>query len=223
MEYRHEWKHEINYSDLQVLRQRLRLILQPDPHAVAGKYQIRSLYFDSPTDTALRDKLDGVSRREKYRLRYYNGDAALIFLEKKSKLGNLCNKQHAVLTYSQAQALAAGDPDCLLHSEQPLLQELRQKMQTKLLRPKVIVDYTREPYIYAPGNVRITMDYDIRSTLQTAGFLDSACPTIPVADGQIFLEVKWGAFLPSVIRDAIQLEDRHASAFSKYAAGRIYG
>ena len=58
MDYRHEWKHEVNYSDLMLLRQRLRAIMAPDPHAVDGRYVIRSLYFDTPTDNALREKLD---------------------------------------------------------------------------------------------------------------------------------------------------------------------
>ena len=76
-DYRHEWKIELSPSDLLILRQRLRRVLQPDAHAVDGRYLIRSLYFDTPEDRALREKLDGVSRREKFRIRYYNGDAGV--------------------------------------------------------------------------------------------------------------------------------------------------
>ena len=75
MDYRHEWKHEINQADLLVLRQRLRAVARPDPHAVDGRYLIRSLYFDNAADKALWEKLDGISRREKFRIRYYNGNA----------------------------------------------------------------------------------------------------------------------------------------------------
>ena len=85
-DYRHEWKIELSPLDLLVLRQRLRRVLQPDAHAVDGRYLIRSLYFDTPEDRALREKLDGVSRREKFRIRYYNGDVSCIHLEKKSKI-----------------------------------------------------------------------------------------------------------------------------------------
>ena len=88
--YRHEWKHEISWSDLIAIRQRLRAVAEPDPHAVDGKYLIRSLYFDNLNDKALREKVDGVNRREKFRIRYYNGDpSAVIHLEKKSKLNGL--------------------------------------------------------------------------------------------------------------------------------------
>ena len=84
MDFRHEWKHEINYTDLLVLRQRLQAVMQPDPHAVGGSYFIRSLYFDNLADKALREKIDGVNRREKFRIRYYNRDTSLIHLEKRA-------------------------------------------------------------------------------------------------------------------------------------------
>ena len=82
IQYRHEWKHEISFSDLLVIRQRLRAVAEPDPHAKDGKYLIRSLYFDNRLDKALREKIDGVNMREKFRIRYYNGDTSLIHLEK---------------------------------------------------------------------------------------------------------------------------------------------
>ncbi len=62
--YRHEWKHEINYLDLISIRQRIRAVAKYDPHAPDGKYLIRSLYFDNQNDKALREKIDGVNRRE---------------------------------------------------------------------------------------------------------------------------------------------------------------
>lgn len=223
MEYRHEWKHEINQADLLALRQRLRAIAKPDPHAVSGRYLIRSLYFDNAADKALREKLDGVSRREKFRIRYYNGDTSVIHLEKKSKLGGLGKKQSADLTAVQAQAIADGSLDWMPDSPQELVRELYIKMQLQGLRPKIIVDYTREPFIYAPGNVRVTLDYDIRTGFDCPGFLNPSCITIPAGDAPIILEVKWDDFLPDIIRDAIQLPGRRVTAFSKYAQCRIYG
>lgn len=206
-----------------ILRQRLRAVMQPDKHAVDGKYLIRSLYFDTPTDTALREKLDGVSRREKFRIRYYNYDPSLIHLEKKSKLAGLGNKQSADLTAQEAQKIVDGDLDWMRASQHGLIRELYSKMQTHQLRPKTIVDYTREPFVYAPGNVRVTIDCDIRTGLGCTDFLNPDCPTIPAGDSPIILEVKWDEFLPDIIRSAIQLESRRVSAFSKYAQCRIYG
>lgn len=223
MNYRHEWKHVISYTDMLVLRQRLKAIMQVDKNAKDGRYFIRSLYFDTPNDTALRQKFDGVSRREKFRIRYYNHDTSLIHLEKKSKLAGLGNKQSAIITAEEAQRIVDGDTKWVLQAKHPLLHELYSKMQTQQLRPKTIVDYVREPFVFAPGNVRVTLDYDIRTGLGCTDFLNPDCTTISAGNSPIILEVKWDEFLPDIIRMAVQLEGRRVTAFSKYAQCRIYG
>ena len=116
--YRHEWKHEIRFADLLAIRQRLRAIAQPDPYAREGKYLIRSLYFDNLNDKALREKIDGVNMREKFRIRYYNGDPSLIHLEKKSKISGLGTKFSAALTSEEAQAIVDGSWDNACRSDQ---------------------------------------------------------------------------------------------------------
>lgn len=222
MKFRHEIKHEISFSDMLIIRHRLNAVAYPDPHTVNGKYHIRSLYFDTLGDKALMEKINGMSRREKFRIRYYNGDTTVIHLEKKSKIDNLGNKQNAPLTAEQAQSIVDGDIEWMIHSEFPLIRELYSKMQTQDIAPKTIVDYTREPFIYPAGNVRVTLDYHIRSGLRCTGFLNLDCVTVPISDS-IILEVKWDEFLPDIIRDAVSLADRREGAFSKYAACRIYG
>ena len=220
--YRHEWKHEISYADLLDIRQRLRVVMQPDKHAIDGKYLIRSLYFDNPNDKALREKIDGVNMREKFRIRYYNLDPLVIHLEKKGKRNGLGTKYSASLTKEEAQSIVDGDIGWMLHSERPLVQELYCKMKYQRLAPKTIVDYTREPFVYAPGNVRVTFDYDIRTGLVSTDFLNPNCVTIPAGEPTIILEVKWDAFLPDIIRSAVQTPGRRVGAFSKYAQCRIY-
>ena len=221
--YRHEWKHEIDLADRLALRARLGAVCRADLHAVGGSYQIRSLYFDDRRDKALREKIDGVDRREKFRIRYYNGDPSFIRLEKKSKWNGLGAKTMAELSAGEVQAIVDGDLAWMPGSGRPLVQELYHKMRSQGLRPRTIVDYTREPFVYAPGNVRVTLDYDIRTGLGCVDFLDWACVTVPAGEAVTILEVKWDAFLPGVIRDVVGLPNRRAGAFSKYAACRIYG
>ena len=222
-QYRHEWKHEISLSDRIALRQRLRAVARPDGHARDGRYFIRSLYFDNLADKALREKLDGVDRREKFRIRYYDYDTSLIRLEKKSKRNGLGRKVSAPLTAEEAGALAEGRWDWMPASGRDLVLELYSKMKSQGLRPRTIVDYTREAFVYAPGNVRVTLDYDIRTGLRCTDFLNPDCVTVPAGDAPAILEVKWDAYLPAVIQDAVQLPGRRAGAFSKYAACRVYG
>ena len=223
VQYRHEWKHELSYADMLVLRARLRAVMQSDPHAIDGKYHIRSLYFDNLDDKALREKIDGVNMREKFRIRLYNCDPSVIHLEKKAKRNGLGTKFSANLTAEEAQKIVDGDLDWMMASERPLVQELYCKMRYQGMRPKTIVDYTREPFIYGPGNVRVTLDYDIRTGLKSTDFLNPDAVTIPAGDAPILLEVKWDNFLPTIIRDAVGVPDRRVGSFSKYAQCRIYG
>ena len=223
MQYRHEWKIEISYGDLLILRRRLRAVAKSDPHAVDGHYFIRSLYFDTPENTALWEKIDGVNRREKYRIRYYNGDPTVIHLEKKGKLNGLCSKESAAVTAGQVQELLNGNTAWMAESQNAVIREFYSKYRTQNLRPKTIVDYTREPFIYEPGNVRVTFDYNIRTGILCTDFLNPDCVTVPAGETPILMEVKWDAFLPDVIRDAVQIPGRRAGAFSKYAQCRIYG
>jgi len=222
MDFRHEVKHEINLSDMYEIRQRLRAVTYPDPHAIDGKYLIRSLYFDNLYDKALMEKVNGLSRREKFRIRYYNGDTSVIHLEKKSKFDHLGNKISAPLSKDEAQNIVDGNIDWMADSKYPVVKELYTKMKIQGLRGKTIVDYTREPFIFPAGNVRVTLDYNIRSGMFCTDFLNPDCVTVPVSDS-IILEVKWDGFLPDIIRDVVALDDRREGAFSKYETCRIYG
>lgn len=222
MNYRHEYKHEISRSDMLVLRSRLSAVMKSDAHAIDGKYFIRSLYFDNAQDKALMEKINGVNIREKFRIRYYNHDTSVIHLEKKSKVNGLCLKESTALTSEQAQAIADGDYSWMMDSGEPLIQELYSKILNQGLRPKTIVDYEREPYVFTAGNVRVTLDYNIRTGLGCTDFLNPDCITVPAGDA-VILEVKWDGYLPDIIRDAVQLTSCRTGNYSKYAVCRIYG
>lgn len=222
MQFRHEVKHEISNHDMLILRQRLRAVMKPDYHAVNGQYEIRSLYFDNLDDKALREKLDGVNIREKYRIRLYNNDPSTIRLERKFKRGGLGVKTSADLTPEQTQKIVAGDVEWLSQSNDEVFLGFYTRVRNEGLKAKVIVDYIREPFVFAPGNVRVTLDYGIRTSINCTDFLNPDCVTIPINDSPCILEVKWDNYLPDVIRNAVQLGGRRSAAFSKYAASRMY-
>ena len=221
MNFRHEIKHEINSADALVIRARLGAVASCDSHYENGVYRIRSLYFDDSFDTALREKLDGVNRREKFRIRLYNNSTDFICLEKKSKINGLCAKSSVWLTEREAELLSRGEYLFLKDRMEALCAELFVKMRRGLC-PKVLVDYTRRAFVYGPGNVRVTLDYDMETGLKSTELLNPDCPTVPVRDDPKILEVKWDGFLPDIIRDAVNLPFRRESAFSKYATCRMY-
>ena len=225
LKYRHEYKHRINLADYYSICQRVRAVATLDCNAgPASNYHVRSLYFDNDADKALREKLYGLPNREKYRLRLYNGNTALIRFEKKSKMNGLCNKRSAKLTREQAELLLAGDVSWIPATGDALLLEFYSKYTYERLRPKTIVEYSREAYLFPYGNVRITFDSDIRTGLYGTGFLEPELPLLQVcAPGTVILELKYDNFLPDIMRDLVQTNARRTEAFSKYAACRIYG
>lgn len=224
--FRHERKYRIGYLQYIELRNRLRTVMQSDIHTGEnGRYLIRSIYFDNYMDKALREKTNGVPRREKFRIRYYNDDFSYLTLEKKIKDNALCMKVDAQITERECRALLAGEREWMREHSSSLVQELYAKMRYQMLRPRVLVSYLREPYIYQAGNVRITFDSDIRTTLFHRGFLEEEVADIDTAEEprDMILEVKYDDFLPEIIRRLIQTNTLRQTAFSKYEACRRFG
>ena len=223
MEYRHEIKRFITPADAVCIRQNLSAVASIDAHAQRdGAYRIRSLYFDDLRNTALWEKLDGVNERRKFRIRYYNEDLSYIMLECKMKRDNVGCKLQERLTEAELRRILGGDVAWMASSGRPLLVTLYVEMKTKGLRPKCVVEYMRVPFVYGPGNVRVTIDWNIR-TGPPGQFMDPRGLTLPVEGDPMLLEVKWDEYLPNVIRQATALKSRGPTAFSKYAACRVYG
>ena len=224
--YRHELKFAIGYADYLAMRERLKKVMKTDPHVSGdGRYHIRSIYFDNSDDKALREKVDGIEKREKFRIRYYNDDFSFITLEKKMKINDLCLKIDAPITEEECRKILSGDLVFMRGHPDELVKELYAKMFYQRLRPRVLVSYVREPYIYRPGNVRVTFDSMIRTTLFHQEFLTKEVLDISATNRpqDMILEVKFDAFLPEIIQDVIQTNGIRQQAFSKYGACRRYG
>ncbi len=221
MKPRHEYKYPVNNADIISLKSRLGALMQRDTHAGPnGQYTVRSLYFDNYTDKALREKIDGINQREKFRIRYYNDDTSFMNLEKKSKKNGMCYKEKAAITADQCRRIFKGDLSFLIESDIPLFKELYVKMRFGLLRPRCIVSYTRECFVYPAGNVRITIDTDICRSLNVRDFLNPDTLCIKPKSTKL-LEIKYDEFLPEAVRNLVSLKCRRASAFSKYGAMRF--
>ena len=222
--YRHELKYQVTDGQIQLLRNRISHFLPLDSHvAQSGSYCIRSLYFDDYDNRCLKENENGTDPREKFRIRIYNGSAEKISLECKRKERGKTHKTSCPLTQEQTRQLMAGKvlPD--IGSQPPLLRKLTMQMMTRRLRPVVIVEYCRIPYVYKNGNVRITLDTNILSSSEVETFLDpriSGRPVLPV--GQQLLEVKYDEYLPDFIYRSLMLPNLRQTAFSKYYICRKY-
>ena len=220
---RHEIKSRLHPAEAAALLVRLRAVMQRDPYARPdGTYDIHSIYLDTPTRTALNEKQVGMPVRHKYRIRYYNDNRFFFRLERKSKVGQLCDKVGCTLTRPEIDRLMAGDILWMPACDRPLVRELYLKMRTELMQPSVQVHYNREAYVYGPGNVRVTLDSDIRTGLWDTDFLSPNQPRPRTqSDDFVLLEVKFDSYLPEIIRDITCCQCR-PMGFSKFEACHSY-
>lgn len=218
---RHELKYLLSPLQVDVVRRNLLPVLRMDAHAAAngGEYRIRSLYFDTAQDDSLYEKLSGVYYRQKYRIRIYNDSDKAIFLECKSKYGDLISKRSLKIPRDLADQLIAADPEGLEKTRYSLLGDVYREMKTRLLHPVVIVDYDREAYLHPAETVRITLDKNLHTGLNSIDMFNPYVPTIsPFDEPWTILEVKYDRILPPYIAELLAwaAPDACRSAVSKY-------
>ncbi len=210
-------------QELSLLKSRVSQVLELDPHTHSnGRYLIHSLYFDDYKNTSLITTNSGLSKRFKWRIRYYGDDLSYIVLEKKEKLESRCHKKSCKLTIDEYTKIVNGDIlDLTYDTEKALIKELAVDMLSKNYKPKIIIDYERIAYVEPITNVRITFDMKISASYELEKFLDGNYTNYYVLpNGMNVLEVKFDEILPSHIRHAVESYGYKQTSFSKYLYGR---
>lgn len=221
--YRHELKYLIFKNQLGFLENDIKSVMKHDIHALNGLYNIRSLYFDTYDNSCFYDNENGVDPREKFRIRIYNNSIDRISLECKRKENGKTLKTSCLLSFKQCTELMNGIIIQGEENEDQLITKFRYLMLTKGLKPVVIVDYDRKPYICDNGNVRVTFDTNIASSNYINMFLEKDLPKRPILpNGMELLEVKYDDFLPDIIYNELEISNLEQTAFSKYYYSRCY-
>lgn len=224
--YRHELKFVCSENSIHIMEDRIKHICKLDPYVgPRGEYVIRSLYFDTYDDDCFRDGMEGVENRKKFRIRIYDGSSKMIKLECKHSHRGMKAKSVCRITEKQCESLIEGKTILETDASQELLRRFLWERNTKLLTPKVIVEYARTPYVYTTGNVRITFDRNIGSSSEVKSFLREKIPRkgiLPI--GQQLLEVKYDEVLPAPITELLAVgQQLNRTSFSKYVLCRKYG
>ena len=219
--YRHELKYICSDLELRIVEQKLRAVMKPDPHADKnGEYLIRSVYFDDYQRSRFFENEDGVDPREKFRIRAYNLNDARIALEKKIKSRGMTGKRSCLIDRETCMRMLAGHSISDRLGQHPLLDEWIVQWETAGLRPVMLGEYVRKPYIYPAGNVRITFDRYISASYRVRDLFEARTSRIAVLPtGYHVLEVKYDDFLPDVIYQLIDNGHMRQTTFSKFYLG----
>lgn len=223
--YRHEQKYLISTSQMHIIINRIKHIMQKDCNTGPdGQYNIRSLYFDDYYNRCYYENENGTDPREKFRIRIYNVSDERISLECKRKERGKTKKISCLLTKEHTETLMRGDYLRDFYFTCPASAKLTQEMMLKQMKPVVIVEYDRIPYVYKEGNVRVTFDTNISSSSECSRFFEKNISKRPVMPaGMQLMEVKYDEFLPDVIYRALQIENLQQITYSKYYICRKYG
>ena len=224
IELRHELKYYINELEYNYLNSRLKVITRIDENTDEnGEYHVRSLYFDDISNSSYNQKEGGVFQRKKYRIRIYNKSDSVILLEKKEKFDKYISKSNRLINKVFYNKLINNDLNIKDFLKDEFLLEFYTEIKMNSLKPVVIVDYIREPYIYSSGNVRITFDKKLQTVINSYDIFDSSSVTTsPIIDGGIILEVKYDDYLPEFIRRELRMERHQQMALSKYTICRDF-
>lgn len=219
---RFELKYLIHRFEYHALVERLKYALNADKHSTPHHgYFVRSLYFDSHRNECYYDKLAGIKTREKYRLRIYHPDSPQVKFEIKNKWNNQVFKETASIDRETAGKVIRGDYHALLPYNNPVLNKIYIVFTQKGYRPRVIVDYHRDAFVYFHFNTRITIDKHLRSTTTDFDIFSRDLHTVPVIlEAKDILEIKYDSLLPDFIRGLIQPAAVERMALSKYSLSR---
>jgi len=224
---RFEFKYVLDIETYEYVKRALRHFLELDPaltqrmDAASPKvnfYEVISLYYDSPRFFYYWEKIDGASRRKKIRMRTYrrngrefSGD---IFFEIKRKIDAVILKDRFILNGAELKTYNPKDT----HSRR-VYEELLFEEKVRVLTPKLLVTYSREPYIGKYNkNVRITFDFGVRAK-RTENLFDLDGGFTSVSGTKVIMEVKFKGALPFYIERVLKEYNLSRVPFSKYCLG----
>lgn len=218
---RNEKKYIISTESFRTLNSYFSKLLHPDKHNQAEGYIVRSLYFDTYSNTDYFEKLDGLERRKKIRLRIYDTGTNTAKLEVKHKSGQYQLKQSLTLKRDDALKLMEGFYSVLLNYDHDFAKKLFIMMSNEGYRPKSIIEYKRIAFVLPENNIRLNFDYNILATESNYELYSPSLNLYPIfhLDNMIF-EVKYNRFLLSYLKDVISKCNKTETSFSKYCLSR---
>jgi len=222
--FREEKKYVCNLLEAVYLKNSLNGILQGDPFQGFEPYLVRSLYFDTISDTDFKEKEDGLSDRKKVRLRVYSPDSKTAKLELKQKSGSMQRKQSLTLSREHAQELINSNYEVLKEYDDDFAVYMYNLMNLEGYKPKTVVEYDRVAYTAPINNIRLTVDSGVRANEGCYDIFDNDIALYPVIDPTtVIFEVKYNKYLLSYIKDAISCVCKLETSASKYTLARYIG
>ena len=228
--YRYEFKYILNKKTSDQIEKEAQNFMIYDGHVkkeLNNKYFVRSLYFENNFASNFYEKVDGMKIRRKYRLRTYSNffdPKVPIFFEVKGRISertykkriNVKNK-YLNLFLSQSQNFNLLN----LYPNNGMIRNFIFDSFRKNLKPRILVDYKRRPYINKFGlYFRLTFDTNLLSSKTNNLFSnDKYSSWLECKAGYTILEVKFDRSIPAWFHRIIQCYNLKRRSISKFVLG----
>jgi hypothetical protein len=227
---RYEFKYLLSPALRREVEAELAQFVHLDPFVSAQesqRYVVRSLYWDDAIHTAFHEKIDGMLRRSKFRVRTYSRDRAHdspVFLEVKGRDNERVFKHRVQVAASMADLMAAGDDLSAVilarAAESPVREAFAFQVHRRRIRPLTLVDYRRRPYVsrFDP-EFRLTFDEELSATATDRLLPRRSDRTRRLVPGETVMELKFRHHVPSWFHRIIQGYELRRRSYSKVCAG----
>ena len=222
---RHEFKYFLPRNRIEAIIPDLKLSLALDPYCKDGYYGIYSIYYDTEDWQAYYEKLDGIERRKKFRIRTYAPDPGPntpVMLEIKEKTKDIILKRRTPIALEDIPKLENGT---LTRKNDDVFDEWRYNLLRNGLKAKVLIAYERLAFVpHNHGDIRITIDRNVRQArVNTGTRFNAALRATQFAKDHTVLEIKFDKYPPKFAIDLIRKYNLRNEAISKYTESVITG
>jgi hypothetical protein len=221
---RQEYKYYISQVEIDILRSSLKKFMKIDKNSdkLNSTYTVTSLYFDTPYENNLNEKVDGIINREKFRIRKYSKSNTIKF-ESKKKSEAVIFKQSEKIDTNLSQKIINNNYDFFDKKISKFLKNSFIKLRSNGYKAKNIVEYDREAYYLPYGNIRITFDTNLRTYNTDINFNNISNSSISLFPKELnILEVKFSLPLPQHLKRILSNSIATRSAISKFVFGQKY-
>jgi hypothetical protein len=156
---RREIKFALPLADLEKLRTILEVNLRRQVFNEKRSH-VSSIYFDDHALSACHENINGVEKRGKLRLRWYDGQDQKLFFEVKRRIGNVLEKRR--LAIESAEGLGSLSYNEVARELDRVLPASDGELLHARREPVLMTSYMREHFSSRETSSRVTLDYNIR-------------------------------------------------------------
>ena len=225
---RYEFKYLLRKQLSDAIEEEVRHFMAYDGYVhpeLGNRYFVRSLYFDNWIASNFYEKVDGLKRRNKYRIRTYSQEEDCdvpLFLEKKGRVNERTYKLRTSIENEHLNYFLHSGNDVILnkYTDNKLVEGFVFDCIRKRLKPRVLVDYSRRPYINNYGlYFRLTFDSHVKALNTDHLYPDTDTQSFECRAGYTILEVKFERSMPPWFHRIIQNYNLRRLSISKFVIG----